>query len=173
MDDTFQSIAEGEQPLGDSEVEIHVDEIEDPSDTDESHAASATTLRLGSACNAIATAFFTVLSAAVVTGLVFVFVLKPSQPPIAMTSGMKAAPGSGIVGPDEQGETWETLVARGATLEPEAWSPWPGPFASDYSEDNDSDVTSFNMSMIDEMEGDPENFILSDGIDAKNLDEVV
>ncbi|KAL1440858.1 hypothetical protein MTO96_009156 [Rhipicephalus appendiculatus] len=87
MDDSIQPIADAEQTLGDSEVEIHVEAIEDPSDAEESQGTGIAALRLGSACNAVATAFFTVLSAAVVTGLVFVFVLKPSSAPIAVPSG--------------------------------------------------------------------------------------
>ncbi|KAL3177160.1 hypothetical protein MRX96_009857 [Rhipicephalus microplus] len=166
-----------EQALADSEEDIHVEAIEDPSDTEESESTSIVALRLASAFRSVASAFFTVLSAAAVTGIVFVFVLKPSTAKIDVPSGdLKAASGLWMADPDDEDDTPGTPAGHVATLGQHDRSSWPWANVSDYSEDSDdsdSKLASSNMTIIEELGGIPPNFTLPNCNDTQNLDDVV
>ncbi|KAL3177159.1 hypothetical protein MRX96_009856 [Rhipicephalus microplus] len=175
MDDFMQPIADADQAVADSDMEIHVEATEDPSDTEESESTSIAALRLASACDTVARVFFTVLSAAMVTGLVYVLVLKPSSTPIDVPFGdLRAAPGSWMADPDDEDDMLGTPVGRVAPLRSHNGSLWSWANMSDDSDDDDGDVSSSNMTMEDELWGTPPDFtLLPDWNDTQNLDDVV
>lgn len=113
------------------------DELEDPSEDKRTPFAGVTTLRLGWTCNAAATGFFTVLSAAVVTGIVFLFVLKAPPQTAPAASEVKAA---WIKDPEDHGDLAETSPEPAAMLPQDvrSVSSWlDTPERGNYSEDDD------------------------------------
>ncbi|KAK8759523.1 hypothetical protein V5799_002843 [Amblyomma americanum] len=172
----------GSPPASDSGGERSADVLEDPSEEDKGVPfAGATTLRLGWTCNAAATGFFTVLSAAVVTGIVFLFVLKASPSPEPAASQVQAA---WTKDPEDHGDLTETSLEPAALLHQDARSlrldaPERGNYSEaeddgdgdgDDADDDDDDGFMFNETFIGNLRKS-ENFLMLSNDD--NLEEVV
>lgn len=80
MDGGMEAATEPEQSRADPEAPDSLDDLDGPWDVNDI-APGVASLRGGWACSVVATAFFALVSAAIVAGLVFILVLKTARSP--------------------------------------------------------------------------------------------